>query len=152
MTMNVSELKEIINIDISDVTIEDISNFTIVFEESGGTITTVDDAGNYDIISSTICEDIIDSNFVFVARGLGLEIKYQKLKEVLEETDGSELVYFLKKLKSIPSNEGTMKSVESARLEIRKLNSVIGGEDSTVGVLTLKDTPPICSSSSSSSS
>ena len=55
MPMTVAELKEVVNIDITGVTITDLNNFTIVFVDSGGVVTNIDNTGSYDVINSTIC-------------------------------------------------------------------------------------------------
>ena len=154
MPMTVAELKEVVNVDITGVTIDDLNEFTITFIDSGGIEYNVDDCGTYDIINSTLCGDDMNSYFVFVAKGLGSnELTYGHLKIVLDESDDADLAYFLLQLQTLPASSGTVKAVEGARLEITRLTSVNeGGELTSSGVLTLSEIPLPCSSSSSSSS
>ena len=155
MPMTVAELKEVVNIDITGVTITDLNNFTIVFVDSGGVVTNIDNTGSYDVINSTICGDTMESYFVFIAQGLGENtLTYGTLKTVLDAANDTDYVYLLAQLQSIPPTEGTIVTVESAVLNITRLTSVsTGGSEVSTGVLTLSDIPaPPCPSSSSSSS
>jgi hypothetical protein len=152
--MTVSELKEVVEIDVSGIEIKDLDEFTITFVDSSGNETNIDDCGTYDVIKSTICGDTHDEYFVFIARGLGEnELTYGHLNDVLNDADDNSVVHLLMELQSIPPVSGSIISIESAVLDVTILEAVSeGGNKIKRGVLTLRDTPPICSSSSSSSS
>ena len=156
MPMTVGELKEIVNIDVPGITITDLNQFTIVYVDSLGKETPIDDSGTLDVISSRICGDTLETYFVFIAKGVGENtLTYGNLKTVLDNTtDDTDFVYLLTQLQSIPPEDGTITPIESAVLDITRLAAVSeGGTETTKGVLTLSDVPfPPCSSSSSSSS
>jgi hypothetical protein len=154
MPMTVSELKEIVSIDITGITIDDLDSLTITYVDSLGDSTNVDDAGDYEVIDSKICGDTIDSKFVFIARGLGSNVlTYGNLQKVLNEADDTDLVYFLTNLQTLPSSAGSVKPVEGASLNIVRLSSVSdGGAQTSQGELILREVALPCSSSSSSSS
>jgi len=154
MPMTVAELKEVVSIDITGVDITDLNELTIVFIDSGGTETNIDNTGSYDVINSTVCGDTMESYFVFIAQGSGENtLTYGTLQSVLGDTDDTNLVYLLFDLQSIPPTEGTIIAVESAVMNITRLTSVsAGGTEISRGILTLKDVPlSPCPSSSSSS-
>lgn len=156
MSMTVGQLKSVVNIDVSGITITDLNEFTIVYVDSLGVETPIDDSGTLDVINSSICGDTLQTYFVFIAKGVGEStLTYGNLKTVLDNTiNDSDLVYLLTQLQSIPPSDGTIIPIESAVLDITRLAAVSeGGTETTKGVLTLSDVPfPPCSSSSSSSS
>ena len=156
MPMTVGQLKSIVSIDVPGITITDLNEFTIVYIDSLGKETPIDDSGTLDVINSSICGDTLVTYFVFIAKGVGEStLTYGNLKTVLDDNpNDADYVYLLTKLQSIPPADGTITPIESAVLDITRLAAVSeGGNEQTKGVLTLSDIPfPPCSSSSSSSS
>jgi hypothetical protein len=152
MSMTVSDLKKVIEIDVPEIKIEELDDLTIRFINSSGEEVLVDDAGSLDIVDSDLGDDVIESYFVFIARGLGdTDLSYGKLKSVLDDSKDDAKVRLLRELHSIPSSQGMTTPIQSASLSIRILESVNQrGDKVKEGLLLLRDF--VLSSSSSSSS
>ena len=149
MPMTVAELRDIVSVDITGVTISNLDSLSIIFTDVLGVEKSVTDAGDYDIIISNASGDTIESNFVFIAGGSGSTISYENLKEALENAEDTNYVYFLSKRQTLPSADPSLSPVEGASLLVTRLTSVSESLTSN-GILTLSELPLSSSSSSSS--